>query len=245
MNEDTGDKVDYDDLVKGAEVDEDEYVMLTPEELESVEPGRSRTIEIRPKDRMLVLETMYFADEVRDPCKELENLPQRAAARGKDLNMAIDLIKAMTSTWDPKNYRDTYTERVEKLIEAKKKKDRPVVTGHDPAEASEKVVDLLAALQASLDQSKKHRSGNTHDLKPLETRKREADDVNLDDHNKAQLGELAKDLDIAGRSKMTARQLRNAVEKARHGRPQSDRKNKASYNRIGSCPCNRADHVAG
>jgi DNA end-binding protein Ku len=46
VNEDTGDEVAYDDIVKGAEVGDGGYVMLTQEELESVEPGRSRTIDI-------------------------------------------------------------------------------------------------------------------------------------------------------------------------------------------------------
>lgn len=46
VNEDTGEEVEYDDIVKGAEIGDDEYVIITPEELESVEPGRSRTIDI-------------------------------------------------------------------------------------------------------------------------------------------------------------------------------------------------------
>src|ERR1700712_3406867 len=135
VNEDTGDEVAYGDIVKGAEAGDGGYVMLTQEELESVEPGRRRTIEIsdfvdaadidpvyyqksyylaptdeaaaklyallvkamakaerigvatfvmrgkqylaaiRPHDKVLILETMYFADEVRDPVEEIEQLP--------------------------------------------------------------------------------------------------------------------------------------------------------------------------
>ena len=277
VNEDSGDEVDYDDIVKGAEVGDDEYVMLTQEELESVEPGRSRTIDIsdfveaaeidpifyqksyflaptdetakkayallvgamdkaervgvatfvmrgkqylaaiRPKDGVLVLETMYFADEVRDPKKELDNLPGRASSRGKDLKMAVDLIETLTTSWNPKNYRDTYTERVEKLIDAKKK-DRVVVTQPDREESEEKVVDLLAALKASVDKSKKHRAGNTQDVAPVRTRKRGPEDVDLDDLPKKQLVELAKELEIEGRSKMSAADLRKAIKKAKSDR---------------------------
>ena len=161
--------------------------MLTQEELESVEPGRSRTIDIsdfidaaeidpiyyqksyylapkddaakkaymllvkamdkaerigvatfvmrgkqylaaiRPSGNVLVLETMHFADEVRDPAEELDQLPIRTKVAGKDLDMAVSLVKAMTSPWKPKNYRDTYTERVQKLIDAKKKNREIVV----------------------------------------------------------------------------------------------------------------------
>jgi len=237
VNEDTGDEVDYDDIVKGAEVGDGDYVMLTPEELESVEPGRSRTIDItdfvdaadidpvyyqkpyylapsddaakkayqllvkamskaerigvatfvmrgkqylaaiRPSadEKVLVLETMYFADEVRDPAEEIDRLATRTKVAGKDLDMAVNLIESLTTDWDPKNYRDTYTERVEQLIDAKKK-NREIVPTEDAGETSEKVTDLLAALEASVDAAKQHRPGNTHNVTKLETRKADADD---------------------------------------------------------------------
>jgi DNA end-binding protein Ku len=135
VNERTGKQVDYDDIVKGAEVSDDKYVMLDPEELDSIAPGRSRSLDIhafvdlaeidpiyfqkayylgpgseetaktyallreairetnraavgtlvmrgkeyltaiRPVDNVLVLHTMFFADEVRDPGRELDGLP--------------------------------------------------------------------------------------------------------------------------------------------------------------------------
>jgi DNA end-binding protein Ku len=236
VNEDTGDEVSYDDIVKGADIGDGEYVMLTQEELESVEPGRSRSIDIsdfveaseidpiyyqksyylapsddsakkpyallvkamakaerigvatfvmrgkqylaaiRPSadEKVLVLETMHFADEVRDPAKELDGLPQRTKVEKKDLDMAVNLVTALTTRWNPKNYRDTYTERVEKLIDAKRK-DRVVVAAERDEEASGKVVDLLAALQASVDAAKGHKPGNTRNLSKLETRKADED----------------------------------------------------------------------
>lgn len=235
VNEDTGDEVDFDDIVKGAEIGDGKYVIITPEELESVEPGKSRTIDIsdfvdaadidpiyfqksyylgpaddtakqayallahamdkagkigiatfvmrdkqylaavRPHDGVLLLETMFFADEVRDPRDEVDNLPARTAPRGKDLQMAIDLVEALTTEWDPDNYRDTYTDRVEQLVKAKKK-NREVVTEHEQEPGSEKVVDLLSALQASLEQSKAHKPGNATTVENLRTRKPTDDD---------------------------------------------------------------------
>jgi DNA end-binding protein Ku len=232
VNEKTGDEVDYSDVVKGAELDDGGYVMITQEELESVEPTKSRTIDIsdfveaseidpihyqksyylaptddsakkaytllvkamdkaerigvatfvmrgrqylaaiRPSGNVLVLETMFFADEVRDPAKELDQLPTRAKVSDKDLGMAVKLIKAMTSEWDPKNYRDTYTERVQKLIAARKK-DREVVLPEYDEDDEGKVVDLLEALQASIKSAKGHKAGNTRDLPKLRTRKAE------------------------------------------------------------------------
>lgn len=232
VNEKTGDEVDYSDVVKGAELDDGGYVMITQEELESVEPTNSRTIDIsdfveaseidpihyqksyylapsddsakkaytllvkamdkaerigvatfvmrgrqylaaiRPSGNVLVLETMFFADEVRDPAKELDQLPTRAKVTDKDLGMAVKLIKAMTSGWDPKNYKDTYTERVQKLIAAKKKDREVVLPDYDEADGAE-VVDLLEALQASIKSAKGHKAGNTKDLPKLRTRKAE------------------------------------------------------------------------
>lgn len=232
VNEDTGDEVEFSDVVKGAEVRDGGYVMLTKEELESVEPGRSRTIDIsdfvdaaeidpihyrksyylaptddsakkayvllvkalqkaerigvatfvmrgrqylaaiRPSGdgKVLVLETMYFADEVRDPAEELDQLPSRTKVGAKDLDMAVQLIKAMTSPWKPGNYEDTYADRVQKLIAAKKK-DREIVVAERDEEDEGKVVDLLEALQASIKSAKGHKPGNTKDVEKLRTRK--------------------------------------------------------------------------
>ena len=83
-------------------------------------------------------------------------------------------ITSMTTPWKPKNYRDTYAQRVEKLIDAKKK-NREIVVPEETEEDEGKVVDLVAALQASLDQAKGHKAGNTRNLKKLQTRKAEDD----------------------------------------------------------------------
>lgn len=108
---------------------------------------------VRASGQVLVLETMYFADEIRDPAKELGDLP-KAASKGKQLDMAVDLIEAMTEEWKPKQYRDTYTERVEELVEAKRKGEE-VVTESAPAATG--VTDLLTALQDSVAAAKKGR----------------------------------------------------------------------------------------
>lgn len=233
VNERTGEEVAYKDIVKGAEVSDGDYVMLTQEELESVEPGRSRTIDIsdfveaseidplyyqksyylapaddtakkpyallvkamekaqrigiatfvmrgkqylaaiRPHDGVLVLETMHFADEVRDPAKELDNVPKQTKVAPKDLKMAVSLVESLTTKWQPENYRDTYTERVKKLVKAKKD-NREIVREETAEESSEKAVDLLEALQASIEQAKGHKPGNAHRVEKLRTRK--ADD---------------------------------------------------------------------
>src|SRR4051812_46488224 len=115
--------------------------------------GKQYLAAIRPQDDVLVLETMYFADEVRDPAEQLDQLPTRTQVSRKDLDTAVSLIEALTTPWKPKNYRDTYTERVQKLIDAKKK-NREIVVPDDSEDEGRKVTDLLAALEASLESAK-------------------------------------------------------------------------------------------
>ena len=106
--------------------------------------GKQYLAAIRPSDNVLVLETMHFADEVRDPAGELDQLPIRTKVTGKDLDMAVSLVKAMTSPWKPTNYRDTYTE-LQELIDAKKK---PEISYPRRARIRVQGLDLLDALQA-------------------------------------------------------------------------------------------------
>lgn len=60
VNERTGEEVPYRDIVKGAEVGDGAYVMLTQEELESVEPGRSRTIDISDFVEASEIDPLYY-----------------------------------------------------------------------------------------------------------------------------------------------------------------------------------------
>ncbi|MCW2775348.1 MAG: putative end-binding protein Ku [Nocardioides sp.] len=76
VNEDTGDEVAYEDVVKGADIGDGdgEYVMLTQEELESVEPGRSRSIDISnfvdasEIDPVYYQKSYYLTDAVSVTC---------------------------------------------------------------------------------------------------------------------------------------------------------------------------------
>ncbi|GAB2677126.1 non-homologous end joining protein Ku [Kribbella swartbergensis] len=219
VNERTGREVDYDKIVKGHDVGNGEYVIVEPDELDNIAPGKSRSLEIntfvdldeidpiyfqksyylgpsdkennssyallrdalkktnragiakfvmrgkeylatiRAQDKVLVLETMYFADEIRDPAKELDNLPSKSSA-GKQLSMAADLIEAMSGEWKPSAYKDTYTERVKKLVEDKRKGKEVVFTEEEPEATTP--TDLVSALRASVEAARSRRaSGGT------------------------------------------------------------------------------------
>jgi DNA end-binding protein Ku len=217
VNERTGREVDLAHIVRGHEISKGEYVLVTDEELEAVEPGRSRTIDItdfvdldeidpiyfqktyylapqgegaeraygllrqamaatgkagiatfvmrgkqylvavRAEEDVLLLETMFFADEVRDPRDEIENLPAEHAARGRELTIAKQLIESMAAAWQPEDYRDTYRERVEDLIERKRRGEEVVSESAPPEEGA--VVDLMDALRRSAEAARARGAG--------------------------------------------------------------------------------------
>ena len=114
-------------------------------------------VAIRPDDDVLKLETMYFADEIRSPSKELPDLPDASELSDRELSMADLLLESMESEWDPDKYHDTHREKVEALIEAKRSGSE-IVTGIEEAPAATKVVDLMEVLSASIDSVKSQRT---------------------------------------------------------------------------------------
>jgi DNA end-binding protein Ku len=101
---------------------------------------------------------MYFADEIRDPKEVLDTIPNRAGGKPKEMAMAVNLIESMTGPWQPEEFRDTYTDRVNELIAAKREGNE--VTVADEAPEATNVVDLMSALRASVEAAKKGRGGS-------------------------------------------------------------------------------------
>jgi DNA end-binding protein Ku len=272
VNERTGEEVDFADIVKGREVDDGQYVLIEPDELDEIAPGRSRTIDIdafvdldeidpifyqktywlgpakqeyvkpyallaeamtetnragiakfvmrgkqyltaiRARDGVMALETLYFADEVREPVEVDASKPKR-----NELKMASSLIESMTEQWKPEDYRDTYTDRVQKLIDDKAKGNE-IVAEAEPPEATE-VTDLMEALRRSVESTSKQAagkkdSGKKESGKKSPGKKKAAESEDLSALSKSQLDERARDLEIPGRSKMKRAELEQAVTKA-------------------------------
>ncbi len=109
---------------------------------------------IRPAGQGLVLETMYFADEIRE-AKEIDGLPVEVEPAERELEMAEGLIESLTSSWQPDRYRDTYRERVLELVQRKEKGEEVVTERARPEE--EGVVDLMEALERSMEAVKERR----------------------------------------------------------------------------------------
>jgi DNA end-binding protein Ku len=120
--------------------------------------GKQHLAAIHASGDLLVLETLFFADEVRDAKKTLGNLPGKTSFRNGELAMATKLIESMGQAWKPDRYRDTYTDRVNDLIQAKRKGNEVQVA--DEAPAATNVTDLLEALRRSVDSARLGKSGS-------------------------------------------------------------------------------------
>jgi DNA end-binding protein Ku len=110
---------------------------------------------IRPLDRALAVSTMRFHDEVMSP-SDIDAIPTgRSApkAQPSEVKMAGQIIDSMSREWDPKRYEDTYRVQVLDFLK-KKAKGEEIVVEEEPEEQA-KVVDLMAALEASLEAAKK------------------------------------------------------------------------------------------
>lgn len=292
VNERTEEEVEYQDIVKGYEVADDQYIVLTSKELEAVEPSGSRTVEIedfvdqseidpiyydrtyylaprneaaarpyallreamreadkvgiasfvmRGKEHLaairvdgdgevIVLETMFFADEIRNPHKELDLLPDGEAPKERELAMAVSLIESMSTEWEPARYHDRYRARVMELIDAKRQDDNFVVSREPQRDTN--VVDLMEALRRSVEQvreggeaavpaeqaaapakkSKSSKAGATSGRAENPSEGKSSEQLSM--LSKEELYELAQTLDVPGRSKMSRQQLELAVAQA-------------------------------
>jgi DNA end-binding protein Ku len=206
VSDQTGEEVTPDRIVKGYEISKGQYVVVEPDELESLQPKAGHTIDIeefidldqidpiyfeqpyylqpdakgikaykllvdvmtaerkvaigkvvmrskerlvaiRPLDGVLCLSTMRYADEVlgRD-----EIVPDDSAEpTEKELLMARQLVESLAvEKFDIDEFHDTYREELLDLIERKAAGEK--IVSQPTAEAPAKVLDLVAALEASL-----------------------------------------------------------------------------------------------
>jgi DNA end-binding protein Ku len=104
-------------------------------------------VALRAVDDVLVIETLYYNDEVVDP-DELEGVPHDVDVSDRELKIARQLIESLATEFEPERYRDEYRERVLDLIE--KKAEGQEIVLQPQTEEPAQVVDLMSALEASL-----------------------------------------------------------------------------------------------
>lgn len=108
---------------------------------------------IRPTSGVLGLETLYFEDELRRPAVGWMRSTEAVEAdlTDREVTMAERLVDALAADWDPSRYQDPYRERVLDLIRSRAPVEEPPA-GEEAAAPS--VVDLMAALRASIEAAK-------------------------------------------------------------------------------------------
>lgn len=205
-----GSEVSRSDMIRGYEISKDNYVTITDEELESLDPEVSRSIDIvefvdldeidpvfyasayylapdelaakaykvltmslneadkvgiarmvmrqkeyvaavRPAGDYLMLSTMVYADEINAATgiDEFDKV-EAATVTEAEIEMAKSLIDSLSAEFEPQKYEDTYRVRVLEMIERKAAGEETVIADAPAAVDDGKVVDLMAALEASV-----------------------------------------------------------------------------------------------
>ncbi len=115
---------------------------------------KERLATLRAYDGTLVLETMFWPDEIRST--DMLDLPEgrEAEVRGKELQMAESLVDSLSAKFKPHEFRDEYRVALEQLIGRKMKGEQRAARRRKP---EPKVIDLMDALRASVESSRGRR----------------------------------------------------------------------------------------
>ena len=109
---------------------------------------------IRAKDDLLLMHTMYWPDELRDG--SFAAPPAEVTVSDAEIDMAKMLISQLEGTFDPEAYSDSYREALLEVVEAKLA-GASLPEAADTSAPAGDVVDLMAALKASVEAAKQRR----------------------------------------------------------------------------------------
>jgi DNA end-binding protein Ku len=124
---------------------------------------------LRPWSGVILLETMYFADEIRKP----ESVDSGGKLRSAEVEMARSLVDNLSDSFDPEKYDDTYRKELLDLLREKAETGEISAPAEEPEEAE--VVDLMSALRESVERTKRQQAGSRRSSgskKKSSTRKR-------------------------------------------------------------------------
>lgn len=116
---------------------------------------------LRVRDQVIVLQTLLWPDEVREP--DFKVLNEDIDLRPQEVTMAESLVESLAADFDPTQFEDEYNIAMEQLVEAKLDgTDASELLRPDTAETGDDadVVDLVAALRASVEKAKSGRSSS-------------------------------------------------------------------------------------
>jgi DNA end-binding protein Ku len=109
---------------------------------------------LRPWNGVILLETMYFADEIRKP----ESVDAGGKLRSAEVEMARSLVDNLSDSFDPEKYDDTYRKELLDLLREKAETGEISAPAEEPEEAE--VVDLMSALRESVERTKRQQAGS-------------------------------------------------------------------------------------
>jgi DNA end-binding protein Ku len=114
--------------------------------------GQQHLVLLRPHDNCLVMEQLHYADELR-PTTEVP-IPDGEVS-DKELKLAMMLIEQTSNEeFEPTKYKDTVRERVMEMIQ-KKIEGQDITSAEPVSTGGDKIIDLMAALKASLAKTSK------------------------------------------------------------------------------------------
>lgn len=139
---------------------------------------KTRLAALRVRDDVLVLQTLLWADEVREAAFPALDEPVRISA--KELELSASLVESFASDFDPEEFVDEYQAELRTLIDAKLEKGDALDTSEtfgeqEEEEAGGEVIDLMAALRASVEKSRAAREGGSASSSSSTPSKKKAD----------------------------------------------------------------------
>jgi DNA end-binding protein Ku len=135
--------------------------------------GRERLGLLRVRDDVIVLHAMRWPDEIRDPS---ELLPPPVELSDDEIDGALALMDSMTrEDLEGEEFQDAYTEAIEQIIEAKREHREPPAVP-EPEQQPGQIVDLMAALQESVQKARVSRGedADVHEMPKKAAKKQPA-----------------------------------------------------------------------
>jgi DNA end-binding protein Ku len=114
-------------------------------------------VAIRPMEKVLAVETMFFGDEVRDPAELAPGL-DGVEVDERELDLAVMLIETLKTEWDPSRYADTYREELLRMLAERSTTRRPAEELTPASAGGSPVEELMAALKESVAAAKRDRT---------------------------------------------------------------------------------------
>ena len=110
-------------------------------------------VALRPMERVLALETLYFGDEVRDAAPLVGHLAPGSVSQ-REIDISKQLVEALASEWDPSRFADEYREELLRMIAERTPEHVEEPDEESSEDAGSRIKDLMETLRRSVEQAK-------------------------------------------------------------------------------------------